>query len=70
MLVERLEDPGKGEAFKSKRAKAEAVKAVPMCEGQISEADAFSRVQEAGSHGRRKEAPRRRRGCALLTSPG
>lgn len=52
---------GNEEAFKSKRAKAEAVKAVTMCEGQINDADAFSRVREAGNHRRRKEASRRRR---------
>lgn len=45
MLVERLEVPGDEEALKSVRgAKAEAVKAVTACEGQINNADAFSRV--------------------------
>lgn len=45
MLAERLEGLGNGEALESViTAKAEAVKAVTMCEGQINNADAFSRL--------------------------
>lgn len=51
MLVGRLEDPDNEEALESViGAKAEAVKVVTTCEGQINNADAFSRLQEARNH--------------------